>query len=795
MHHLIGDIRVAIRALLRARFVSILALTAFALGIGITTAVFSIFNSVLLAPLPFPEPHRIVAVYDTQPACATCPASFPKYHDWKDRNRVFAAIGGSAAASFVLTGAGDAVRVSGMSTTASFADVFGIRPAFGRWYTEEEDRAGGAKVVVLQHDFWTRQLGADPAVLGRTLLFSGEPYEVIGVMPAGFSHRRAEVFVPLQRKLEPATRGSHFLATFGRLKEGVTVERAAVEMRELGHGLAREFGHNHGIDVRSYTEVVIGNVRRPLRILLGAVFLVLLIASANVANLLLAAGMARRRELAIRLALGARLRDLARQLTVEGLLLAIVGGLAGMLLAHWAVRTFIVLAGNQLPRASTIQMDGRVVAFAALLTLGVGIFCGLWPLVLLRARQLASVVREGDTRTASGGGRQVGNGLVVAEIAIAFALLIGAGLLVKNLVLLRGRDTGMRTAGVVTFDIAASGTRYRASEQVVAFYRELNARLAQVDLIERAGMVSHLPMYNFGWNAEYQIEGGTPWGPHEAPLVETRIFYGNYLETIGVPLLKGRVLDARDRNGTFTVLINAAMAEKFWPGKDPIGKRFGQGRDTSRWYEVVGVIGSIRSFALDRPAPFEFYRTVEQQSYSSLTVALRPRTADPLSIMPTVRQIVASIDPALPISRVQTLEHVVAESVGQPRLVSALTVLFAALAGLLAMVGVYGVMAFNVRRQRREFGIRLALGAGQRGVRRLVIARGLLLGAAGVAIGGLGAWLLSGVLRSMLHDVKPTDPSVFAAMAVAVLAVTTLASYLPARAAGRVDPMVVLRDD
>jgi predicted permease len=789
------DLRVAGRALVRARFVSILALIAFALGIGVTTAVFSIFNAVLLTPLPYPKPHQIVSVYDTQPACPTCPASFPKHHDWKERNRVFSAIGGSTEAGFVMTGHGDAVRVIGMSTTASLVDVFGVYPVIGRWYSEPEDQPGGPRVVVLSHEFWTRHLAADPAIRGRKLLLSGEPYEVIGVMPAGFSHRRAEVFVPLQRKLDPATRGSHFLATYARLMEGVTVERAATEMRELGHVLAREFGHNHGIDVRSYTEVVVGNVRTPLKVLLGAVFLVLLIACANVANLLLAAGMARRRELAIRLALGARQRDLARQLTTESVLLAAAGGAIGLLLAQWAIRTFVVLAGNQLPRADAIQMDGRVLAFAAAVTLGVGVCCGLWPLVLLRARQLAAVVREGDTRTASGGGRGLGNGLVVAEIAIAFALLIGAGLLVKNLVLLRGRDTGMRTDGIVTFAIAPSGPRYKAPEQLVGFYRDLYARLAQVDPIERAGMTSHLPMYNFGWNGEFQIEGGTPWGPNDAPLVEYRWFYGDYFATLGVPLVQGRMLDARDRQGTRTVLINEAMAGKFWPGKDPIGKRFGQGRDTSQWYEVVGVIGSVRSYGLDHNAPYEFYRSIEQQTFGAMTVVMRVRTEDPTSIMPTVRQIVASIDPALPVTRVQTLDQVVADSVGQPRLMSALTGLFGGLAGLLAMVGVYGVMAYNVRRQRREFGIRLALGARQHDVRTLVVGRGLILGLAGIVIGGFGAWLLTGLLRTMLHDVKPTDASVFSGMALAVLAVTTLASYVPARAAGRVDPMVALREE
>jgi predicted permease len=791
---LLLDLKVAARTALRSRFVSLLAVVAFALGIGVTTAVFSIFNGVLLRPLPYPHPEQLVAVYDTQPACATCPASFPKYNDWRERNQVFSAIGGSSQQPFVLTGQGDPARVSAATTTASLADVFDVKPQLGRWYTEEEDRPGGPKVVLLMHDFWSQRFGRDPGVVGRTIVLDGEPYEVVGVMPAGFALRRADVLVPLQRKLDPATRGNHFLVTYARLKPGVTVERAAAEMRALGRTLAQEFTHNHGIDVRSYTEVVVGATRTPLTVLLGAVFLVLLIACANVANLLLAAGIARQRELAIRLALGAGQRDLARQLIIESVLLAVTGGALGVVLGTWILRVFVVLAGAQLPRADTIAIDARVLAFSAATSVAVGVFCGLWPLILLRTRDLVSAVREGDTRTGSGTGRRFGNGLVVAEIAVAFALLVGSGLLVKNLVLLRSRDAGIRTDRIVAFDISLSGPRYKAPESVAAFYRELYARLARVGGVESVGMISHLPMYNFGSNGEFQIEGGTPWRPSEAPLVEYRWFSGDYLKTMGIPLLRGRLIDERDGPKAKTVLINQAMADKFWPGKDAIGKRFGQGSDVSAWYEVVGILGNVRSFGLARTTPFEFYRTVDESPFNAMTVVIRTLGEDPTSVVPTVRQIVSAVDPLLPINHVQTMEHVVSESVGQPRLMSALTVLFGAMAGLLAMVGVYGVMAYNVRRQRREFGIRLALGADQAAVRNLVVARGITLAAAGVAIGALGAWLLTGLLTTMLNDVKPTDPGVFAATAAAVLIVALAASYLPARSAGRVDPMVVLRD-
>jgi len=794
MSRTIQDFRHALRSTLRSPLVSLLAVVAFALGIGVTTTVFSIFYGVLLKPLPYPSPEQLVAVYDTQPACATCPASFPKFHDWKSRNQVFAAIGGTTPGGFVLSGHGDPTRLPAIRATASLVDVFGVQPAMGRWFSEAEDQPGSRKVVVLAHGLWVETLARDPGVLGKTLTLDGEPYEVIGVMPEGFSHRGAEIFVPLARKLDPATRGSHFLATYARLKPGVTVERAATDMRALGDSLAAEFGHNHGIDVKSYREVIVGAIRPQLRMLLGAVFAVLLIGCANVANLLLAAGLARRRELGIRLALGARTADLARQLIAESTTLAVAGGALGVMLAFWLLGTFVVLAGNQLPRATTIVIDGRVLLFSAAVTLGVALFCGLWPLLRLRTKALAGAVREGDTRTGSGTGGQFGNGLVIAEIAMAFALLVGGALLVKNLLLLQSRDAGIVTERVIAFDLAPSGARYEAPEAVRSFYRELQARLSQVGGVQNVGFISHLPMYRFGYNGEMQIDGKAPWGPNDAPLVEYRWYYGDYFKTLGIPLVEGRMLDERDGDGSTTVLINRTMAEKFWPGQEAIGRRFGQGTDRSKWYEVVGIIGDIRSFGLAARAPYEFYRTIEQDSGNELTVVMRATSEDPSTLIPTARQIVRSLDPALPVTGVQTMEEVVASSVGQQRLVSAMAGVFAVLAALLAMVGVFGVMTYNVRRQRREIGIRLALGANRADVRRLIIMRGSRLALLGSVLGALGAYLLAGTLQTMLDDVAPKDPLVFGGTGLAVIAAAMLASYLPALSAGRTDPMIVLRD-
>jgi putative ABC transport system permease protein len=794
MSRSVQDIRHAVRVCVRSPLVSLLAIVAFALGIGVTTTVFSIFYGVLLKPLPFPEPDRLVMVFDTQPACDACPASFPKYHDWKTRNQVFSVIGGSTPQEFVMTGQGDPLSVRGIRATASLVEVFGVKPIYGRWFGEDEDQPNGRKVAVLSHAFWTQQFARDPSVLGRTVTLNDEPHEIIGIMPADFSHRRGEIFVPLARALDPATRGTHFLSTYARLKPGVTVEHAASGMRALGVSLAQEFGTNHGVDVQSYREVVVGAVRPQLRMLLGAVIAVLAIGCANVANLLLAAGLARRRELGIRLALGARFGDLARQLVAESTILALAGGVLGLLLASWLLRTFVVLAADQLPRAAAIDIDGRVVLFSAVLTALVGAFCGLWPLLRMRVGTLATVVREGDTRTGSGTGRQMGNGLVIGEIALAFALLVGGGLLAKNLLLLQSRDAGIRTERVVTFDLAPIGQRYAQPDAVRSFYRELYARLSRIGGVQHVGFISHLPMYRFGVNGEMQIEGTLPWDPKDAPLVEYRWYYGDYFEALGVPLIRGRLLDVRDGSDTNTVLINQAMAEKFWPGEDAIGKRFGQGSDRSRWFEVVGIVGNIRSFGLSRATPYEFYRTIEQQPVASQTVVIRAATDNPSALIPSAKAIVHSIDPALPVTGVQTMEDVVAASVGQERLVSSLAALFAVLAAALAMVGVFGVMTYNVRRQRRELGIRLALGADRSTVQRLVMTRGLTLALIGSAAGALGAYLLTGMFQAMLEDVTPKDPLVYAGTAVVVLVSALLASWLPARTAGRTDPMVVLQD-
>jgi putative ABC transport system permease protein len=800
MSHTWNDWRFALRSLRRGRAVTAFAVLAFALGIGITTAVFTLFYSVLLKPLPFPDPDRLVVVYDVQPACKTCPASFEKHVEWSARSTSFSALGGSSTLNAVITGAGEPERVPAVRATHTLTKVFGLEPAIGRWFTAAEDTSGGPKVVVLSDPYWRRQFAGDRAVLGRTLTIEGEPHQVIGVMPREFQHRRGEIFLPVARAFDAANRGNHFLLTYGRLKPGVTLARADEEMTTLGAAFMKEFGHNHTIDVADYYQAVVGTVVEPLRMLMGAVGLVLLIACANVANLLLASGLARRRELAVRAALGATRWDLARQLTIESVALALAGGALGVLLAQWAVSTFVQLAGTTLPRAAFVRIDAPVVAFAFGLSLVTGLVCGLWPVVRLNSRTLGRDVREGDLRSGShAGGRRFGNGLVVAEIALAFTLLVGAGLLIKNLARIERQDIGFSSARLVAFDLAPSGARYRDQETLKSFFRDLPPRLSALPGVTGVGLTSHLPMYQFGWNGEVTLDAGNPWDPKAAPLIERAWVGADYFGTMGIAIVRGRAFDDRDRQGaTRVTIISERTAEKFWPGQNPIGRRFARGGTfggNNPITEVVGVARDVRTYGLTQQSPYLMYVPIEQEPFSAMTVVLRTDAANPTSVMPLVRQVVASQDPLLPVARVQTLTDVVSQSVSQPRLISSLTSLFGALAGFLAAVGVYGVMAYNVRRERRAFAIRLALGADPRAVRRLVLRRGLVLGTLGVVCGAGGALLLTRTIQTLLTNVEAADPMVFGITAGALLVVTVVSGYLPAFQASRTDPLVVLRAD
>jgi putative ABC transport system permease protein len=795
MRRLVNDFRYGLRALRGARGATLLAVLAFALGIGITTAVFSVFYGVLLKPLPYPNADRLVTVYDVQPACGTCPASYPKFVDWRTRNTVFTEVAGTSNRNGVVTGSGDAERISLQAATWTVPAVFGVPPMMGRWFTEEEDVPGGDKVIVLGYDYWRDRFGASSSAIGQSITIDGNPWRVIGVMPRDYQST-IQVFAPLQRAVDPSQRGNHFLPTYARLKPGVSVAEAQQAMVALGATLAKEFGHNHGIDVQSYPERVLGTIRQPLRMLMGAVTLVLLIACANIANLLLASGTSRRREFAVRAALGATRFDLARQMLVESVALALAGGVLGLGLAYAAVQSFVVMGDTVVPRAATVSIDTTVLVFALALSVATGLFCALWPVVRLDARRLAASVREGGARGATDPvSRRFGAGLVVAEIALAFSLLVGAGLLVKDLLQLERRDVGFDAGGVVTFDLPLTGPRYADNDAITGFYDQLLPALASMPSVAHAAATRNLPMYNAGWNGEVQIAGGNPWPADTAPLVEQAPVTPDYFAAMGMPIRAGRAFDDRDRNGAELVtVLTRSTAEKFWPGQDPIGRRVSPG-GPNNFHTVIGVVDDVRAFGLQRTAPFTMYQPFAQQPFNTMTVVLRVAAGNPSDVVPDARGVVRRIDPSIPVARVQTLSSVVTRSVSQPRLISMLTAVFGVMAGALAVVGVYGVMAYNVRRDRRQYGIQLALGADPAHVRRLIVGRGLRLGLMGIVLGGSAAAGLTRYIASQLNDVKPGDPAVFAAAAALLLAAAVAACAWPAIQAARTDPMVALRID
>lgn len=799
MRRIGNDMRMGLRSLRKIRGATALVIVAFALGIGITTAVFSVFYGVLLKPLPYPDADRMVQVFDVQPSCKTCPAGFTKYNDWRTRNSVFEDIAGISNRFSVVTGLGDADRVSIQNATWSVPAVFKVQPALGRWFTSSEDVPGGDRVVLLGHQYWQDHFGGTATALGQGVTIDGAPHKIIGVMPRDYQPT-VQLFRPLQMAPDPATRGNHFMPIYARLKPGVTVAQAQKEMVALGGVLAKEFGHNHGIDVQSYPERVLGQIRPRIRVLMGAASLVLLIACANIANLLLAAGTSRRREFALRAAIGATRWDLARQMIVESVALAMVGGVIGLGIAKGAVQAFVVLGDQIVPRAATVSIDSVVILFAMGLSLLTGVLCALWPVLRLDPARLAASVREGDSRGGTdAASRRFVSGLVVAEIAMAFTLLVGSGLLVKDLLLVQSHDLGFETEQVIAFDLPLAGDRYKTNDAVRAFYSDLLPKLKALPRVEQVAATRNLPVYNVGWNREVQLEGGNPWKDGSAPLVEQAPITPAYFAALGMPVRAGRAFADSDRTGAALVtIVTKGTAEKFWPGQDPIGKRIALDNaitPNSQWVTVVGVVDDALTFGLSQKAPYQMYLPADQFPNAAMTIVLRVAGNDPSVVLPDVRGVVKSVNPSLPVAKVQTLASVVSKSVSQPRLISVLTAVFGTMAGLLAAVGVYGVMAYNVRRDRRQFGIQLALGADPARVRRAIVGRGFMLGSIGVVIGAVGALWLTKFLQSLLTDVKATDPWIFVGTAIAVLIVSVAACAWPALQAGRTDPMVALRAD
>ena len=785
------DVRFGARLFRKSPGFLAMAVLALGLGIGANTAVFSVVHGVLLAPLPYPEPERLVVIYDTQPDCKTCPASFPKYVDWRDQNRVFDVIGGSEPADAVMTGRGEPERVAIATTTASVFRVLGVPPRLGRWLTDEEDRPGGPKVALLSYGFWTRRFGRDPRNLGQTVVFDEVPRTIVGVMPQGFTHRGAEAFVPLARAFDESQRDHHFLATYGRLKAGVSVERARREMIALGACLAREHHTNHGIDVQPYRSVVIRDAAAPLLLLQGAVAFVLLIACANVANLLLARAAARRREIAVRTAMGATRGRLVRQFLTESVMLALLGAALGLGLASAGVRVFVATAPPIVPRMASITVDVPVLLFALGLALVTGILFGLAPMLHAGSGE---ALKDESARSGSGrGSRRAGQVLVVAEIALAVVLLVGAGLMVKSLLRLQRQDLGLVVDRVLAFGVSLPAARYDSNARIQQYYATALARLQSVPGVGTVGVISNLPFRDgSGPNGYFEVQGKTLWRENDAPLAEWRLVDADYYRTMGIPLVSGRFFTEQDdERAKPVVIVNQALARRCWPNEDAVGKRINLSSPPV-WAEVVGVVGDVRTYRPGLPPPLEIAGPYGQTPLPSMSFVIRTATADPASLVAVIRREMAEVDGSLPLFDVATMEQRVRTSLAQPKLLSVLISAFAALAALLALIGVYGLMAYSTGQQRHEFGVRLAMGAAPGTLLRMVLARGAFLAALGIGLGGLGAMALTRLMNSMLYQATATDPTVLVPTCIAVFAAALAACSGPARAAARVDPIQTL---
>ena len=801
------DLRFGVRSLARTPALTVAALIALALGIGANTAIFSVLDGVLLEPLPYPRSERLVMLIDSNPE-----AGFPRFSssppnvvDWREQSRSFQGLAGFTGASLNLTAPGTTPeRLSGAAVTAGFFRTVGVEPLLGRGFEDAEDRPGAEKVVVLSHDLWARRFGSASDVLGRRITLDGEARTVVGVMPEGFAfpRRETEAWVPLAMEITETLRGAHFLGVVARLRDGVTLEAARTEMDTIAARLAEEHPDSNkgwGVNVVPLREVVVEDIRPALLVLMATVAIVLLIACANVANLLLARMAAREREVAVRSALGAGRWRLLRQFLTESVLLGLGGGALGLALGVWGTRVLVALNADNIPRAAAIGVDTTVLGFTLALALVTGLVFGVVPALQASKADLQDALKEGGRGQAGGAGaRRARSVLIVAEVAAAIVLLVGAGLLLRSFVGLQRISPGFDPAGVMTLQVSLPDAQYPEREDQAAFYRALMERVAAVPGVEAAGAGFPLPLSGSNYVLDFAVEGRPAPGPNESPSSHIRFVTPGYVRAMGIPLLRGRPLADTDRTDTPRVaLINQTMAERWWPGEDPLGERFTFNDPTSpdaEWIEIVGVVGDVLHDDLAQDPDAETYISDYQTPQGTAVVVART-DGDPLTLAGGLEAAVRETDPDMPVYRVRTLEEVVEGSLSDQRFNATLLGVFALLALVLASVGVYGVVSYSVTRRTHEMGLRMALGAERSAVRRLVVIQGMRLVALGVVLGLAGSLLLTRFLKGMLYGVGTTDVATLVTVPLVLLAVALVATVLPAARATRVDPVVALRSE
>lgn len=793
------DLRYGARTLLKQPGFTLVAVITLALGIGANAAIFSVVNTVLLRPLPYAEAERLMMIRETKlpqfPEFSVAPGNFL---DWKKQNTVFERLVAYRGASFNLIGTGEPERLRGMQVSEGFMDMLGVQPQLGRDFLLEEDQPGRNQVVVLSHGLWQRRFGGDPKLLNQSITLSGQPYTIIGVMPAGFrfGSSETELWTPMAFTAQQAQQhGGHYISALGQLKPGVPLTQAQAELSTIAERLAQQYPESNtgwNVKLTPLLEFTVREIKPALLVLLGAVAFVLLIACANVANLLLARAAARQKEIAIRTSLGAGRGRIVRQLLTESVLLALAGGGLGLALAAWGTDVLLKLAPPDLPRVSDVALDWRVVAFTLALTLLTGVLFGLVPALQASKPNLNETLKDAGRGSTEGGRRQlIRSSLVVLEVASALVLLVGAGLLIKSFLRLQQVDPGFNPKNTLTASVALPQKKYPEEKQQAAFYQQLLEKISALPGVQAAATAVVVPLSGNDYVLGFEIEGRPK--VENQPSTNYYAVSADYFKAMGIPLLRGRVFTDRDTADTTRVaVINESMAQKFFPHEDPLGKRIHVTNGPTTYREIVGIVGDVKEYGLDRATPLQTYEPFLQKPNSSMFLIVRA-AGDPANLSGAIRREVLSLDKEQPVASLRTLEQLIATTIAQQQFSMTLLGVFAAVALLLSAIGIYGVLSYAVTQRTNEIGIRMALGADQGAVLKLVVGQGMLLTLTGIGAGLVAALALTRVLATLLFGVSATDPLTFGAIALLLMLAALLACWIPARRAMKIDPLVALR--
>ncbi len=809
MEALLKDIQYGVRGLLKQPAFTALVIVTLALGIGASTSIFSVVNTVLLRPLPYAQAERIAVIQELNQAGKRGQVTPANFLDWREQNTVFAHLAALLTRPANLSVGDQAERVDLAMTSANFFDVFGAQPTLGRLFIPSDEQAGHAPVVVISHSLWQRRYGGDSELIGKPITLDGRPYTVIGIASAKFHYPdKTDVWIPpfsrvptLSERMDPTqVRGFGFLSAVGLLKPGVSVEQAGAEMETITARLRQQYPETNN---RRFNRVVglhkdlVGETGGMLLLLLGAVTFVLLIACANVANLLLAGAASRHKEMAIRSALGASRWRVVQQLLTESTVLAIAGGALGLVMAVWGVAFMTRLLPKDFPRLADISIDWRVLGFTLVASVLTGILFGLAPALQFAKGDVQESLKESGRGTAgSRRHNRLRNLLIVGEVALSVVLLAGAGLLFRSFLQLQSVNAGFTPQQVLTARLTPSGPRYAQDADYMSFYTQVMQRVTELPGVQAVGVINTLPLSK-GPTGGFRVEGRPPETRDKWPQTNYRGVSADYFRAMNIPIVQGRPFTEQDKENTpLVIIINQAAARRDFPNEDPIGKRINLGGNNPQgqpiWWEIVGVSADIRNLELrEEPSP-EFYTSLLQDAWSGMSLVVRS-SVEPASLAGDVRRIVADVDKSAPVSEVKTMEHIVQESVTQPRFNLFLLGLFGGIALLLSAAGIYGVTAYTVTQRTHEFGIRMALGAQVGDVLRMILRQGMLVIGIGVVIGLIASFALTRLLKSLLFGVSVTDPLTFVGITVVLMLVALLACYIPARRATKVDPLVALR--